>query len=101
MKNKKSQEPILCWKKVCAFEKGEPKMSCTFFQIIEDYVGLSIDQIRGLSVDEQRNRCEDRVGKPLKFISHFPFIGRGNVLRDRTSSHQKIEKDFERTVYGC
>lgn len=81
--------------------QGGLKMRQTFLQIIENYIGLPIDKIQNLTIDEQRENTEKKTGKTMSFISLFPFIGRGNVLRDRTTSRQKIEKDFERAIHDC
>jgi hypothetical protein len=69
-----------------------PNMSKSFANAIERIVGEDIETIRRTPIDERRRKVEASRGAPLRFVTRFPFIGRGNVLRDRTIDHQKVEQ---------
>lgn len=71
-----------------------------FEDAVERATGLSVDELRAVPVDERREQLERERGAPLRFRSRFPFVGRGNVLRDRAVSHGKVEQDFRRAVHG-
>lgn len=47
--------------------------------------------IRSRTLWEQRRIVEKRHKAPLSMASYFPFIGRGNVLRNRLVSHEEVE----------
>jgi hypothetical protein len=50
---------------------------------IEKKIGQRIEDVRKMPIDEQRSRIEkDHGGKPMEFISEFPFIGSEDVLND-------------------
>ena len=68
-------------------------------QIAERVTGKTADDLRQTSVERLREQVELRHGgKPMQFPSHFPFIGRGNVMRDRTISHVDVEKVLDRIL---
>lgn len=54
--------------------------------------GRTADELRGMSPSELRLLAESRHGEPLRITTRFPFVGRGNVLRDRLLSHQAVEE---------
>ena len=63
-------------------------------------LGESIESIRRTPICEQRLAKEKELGRPLRFRSYFPFIGRGNVLRDRAVPHERVEAEFLRAIDG-
>jgi len=63
----------------------------TLERAVEAATNESIDSLRRVPIDERRNRVERITGRTLAFISRFPFIGRGNVMRDRLVSHSAAE----------
>jgi hypothetical protein len=69
-----------------------------FDHAIEIAVGERLDVIRGTPVEERRRTIESRLGRAIRFVSHFPFIGRGNVLRDRFVSHEQAEGMLEEAL---
>jgi len=62
---------------------------------IEELTGLSIDEIQRMDVSDFRKYIEKKNKKPLKFTSHFPFIGRGSVLHDFISDKQ-LDKEIDK-----
>lgn len=71
-----------------------------FERAVELATGESIENLRSTPVDELRTKVERKRGRPLRFKSYFPFIGRGNVLRSRVVPHDRVEEDFLRAVHG-
>lgn len=65
-----------------------------FERAIELALGEPVESIRNKTVDEKRCEIEKKKKRHMKFRSYFPFIGRGNVLRDKVVDHEQAEKDF-------
>ena len=58
--------------------------------------GESADVLRARPLDEHRRIVEAKLGgRRMRFLSHFPFIGRGSVLHDRTVTHEQVEADLD------
>ena len=58
--------------------------------------GEDADVLRARSLDEHRQIVEGRHGgRRMRFLSHFPFLGRGSVLHDRTVSHDQVEAELD------
>lgn len=64
-------------------------------QAIEKNTEQSIETLRSTTLDELRQQVEAKRGRALRFTCNFPFIGRGNVMRDETVSRQEIEKQLD------
>ena len=60
--------------------------------------GLSIESLRSMTPHELRERVEKKTGHGLVFTCNFPFIGRGNVMRDKTVSRERIEKQLDEAL---
>jgi len=60
--------------------------------------GTPVAELRRRSVDEQRRAVEQLHGSPMRFVVRFPVIGRGNVLREKTKSHEEINKLVDETL---
>ena len=56
---------------------------------IEKLTGISAIELRKTTIDKRRKLVEKEKGK-LLFTTKFPFIGRGNVLGDRTLSNDSV-----------
>jgi len=41
---------------------------------------------------------EKQSGKKIKITTEFPFIGRGNVLRDGIVTHNKINQEIDKIL---
>ena len=66
-----------------------------FEEAIEQGTGMSIEYIRNTPLDEIRASIERRLNKPLPIVSMFPWIGRGNVLRDRMISRKELDDSLD------
>ena len=75
-----------------------PWASAIFIKAVEQATGESIDRLRALSIEERRAETEARCGSKLRFTSKFPFIGRGNVLRDRAITHEEVEAALDKAL---
>lgn len=62
---------------------------------IEVITGLTSAQLRDFSPEKFRKFIERKKKKPLTFISEFPIIGRGNVLRNSLISTQEINSGID------
>jgi len=65
---------------------------------ISKKIGLNIDEIRKMNPSEIMTYLENRQNKKVLFNSEFPFIGRGNVLRDGIVTSDEINKDIDRIL---
>lgn len=74
------------------------KLSIELEQAISRKVGLSIEQLRQTNPVEIAKHIEQKKHKKLSFSSQFPFIGRGNVLRDGVMTSEQINKDIDRIL---
>jgi hypothetical protein len=64
----------------------------------EKVLGLSVEDIRKYSPGELRRYLEKKNKKKLFFMTEFPVIGRGNVLRDSIITSEKINKDIDKIL---
>ena len=71
-----------------------------FEQAVEIATGVPVEVLRDTPVDERRVIIEHALGRPLRFPSRFPLIGRGNVFRNRAVSHDEVEEQFMRAIHG-
>jgi hypothetical protein len=61
--------------------------------------GKTADELRSKTIADLRQEFEEKHnGAPVRFVSQFPFIGRGNVLRDRLVAHEAIEAELDRVL---
>lgn len=72
------------------------------FSVIEKNISkklnLSIEEIKSYSPEEMRRYLEKKNKKKFSFVSEFPVIGRGNVLRDSVISSEELNKDVDRIL---
>ena len=62
-----------------------------FVHAVELATGEKLEALQRMTLTERRCKVETKHGKPMQFRSWFPFIGRGNVLRDHIISHSQVE----------
>ena len=62
-----------------------------FVDAVELATGEKIESLQNTTLDERRRMTEAKHGAPMRFPTWFPFIGRGNVLRDRCLTHAQVE----------
>lgn len=65
---------------------------------ISEMTGLSISEIKMYSPERLRAHLERRAEKKFSFVSEFPSIGRGNVLRDNIASTERINKEIDKIL---
>jgi hypothetical protein len=65
---------------------------------ISKKIGLSMEELKRLNPTEIAFFLEKKHNKKLSFSSEFPFIGRGNVLRDGVVTSEQINKDIDRIL---
>jgi hypothetical protein len=77
----------------------EEKMNLQKFEkTVEGFLGEPISSIRKKPIDERRNEIEKKSKRSLHFKSYFPFIGRGNVLRDYVVTHEDADKALKKAL---
>jgi len=69
-----------------------------FEMAVEKEVGESVEAIRQMPIDERRRRIENKFHQVMRIVSFFPFIGRGNVLRDQTVPHEVVESELRKAI---
>ncbi len=65
---------------------------------IEKRVGKSVEEMRSTTFDEARRQYDSTHHHPTRFISFFPFIGRGHAMRDRLLSREDIEDGVDEAL---
>ena len=60
--------------------------------------GIPVSMLKELSPEKFRQYCENRSGRRFEFVSEFPSIGRGNVLRDGIISRDMLDKEIDRML---
>ncbi len=62
---------------------------------VQGITHISAMEIREMSIDAYRRRLKKEKNIKLRIVTRFPLIGRGNVMRDRTVSHEDIEASLD------
>lgn len=57
--------------------------------------GLTTEEIKKKSPEKLREHLTKKTGKPFSVTSLFPWIGRGNVLRDGIIDSTKLNKQID------
>jgi len=65
---------------------------------VERQTGQRAEALRSKSLTQLRKDVEQKIKGPMRFISRFPLIGRGNVMRDRIVNHQDVEKLLDESL---
>lgn len=81
-------------------EKPERTTEEILASAVEMATGKSIAYLRNTPIDEFRREVEKKHGAPMKFVSAFPFIGRGHALRDRLVTGGQVAAELEETLRG-
>lgn len=66
-------------------------------KVVEN-TGLSLSQIKDYSPGEFREYLEKKNNKKFSFLSAFPVIGRGNVLRDNLISSSQLNSEIDKIL---
>jgi len=72
----------------------------SIIQSIEKHTGLGITKLRNMGIHEIRAHCEKKHQSPTRFVSEFPQIGRGNVLRDGLLDTETLNKQVDKILSG-
>jgi hypothetical protein len=75
-------------------------MTTEFEKAVESALGEPIESVRSVTIGDRRAMREQKTGKPSRFESYFPLIGRGNVLRDRAVDHETVESELRGVLRG-
>lgn len=67
-----------------------------FISSIESQLGKDIKEIVNKPLSDFGESL--RANGNLIIKSYFPFIGRGNVLRDKTVNHAYVEKELDQVL---
>jgi hypothetical protein len=65
---------------------------------VEKITGKSAASLRLLTLEEWRSEIEARHGKRMRFVSRFPFIGRGNIMRGKVVNHDQVEHYVDHAI---
>lgn len=74
------------------------KAASCFERAVERATGERIDVVRCMPIDERRRMIQARTGKQTRFVSRFPLIGRGNILRNRFKTTDEINAALDRAL---
>jgi len=74
-----------------------PAPSEAVSRAIEHETGKSIYELQEQTLSERRREVEEKHGT-MTFTVNFPFIGRGNPLREKILSHAIIERRTVRAL---
>lgn len=66
-------------------------------KVVEN-TGLSLAQIKDYSPSKFREYLEKKNNKKFSFLSAFPVIGRGNVLRDNLISSSQLNSEIDKIL---
>lgn len=80
------------------FPRVSMEPSSVLERAVERATGENVDVLRARPISDTRRIAEQRRGRPFQIISRFPFIGRGNVMRDRILSHERVEAELDRAL---
>jgi hypothetical protein len=67
-------------------------------KIVELDTGKKASEIRSVTLGEFRAGLERTRGHALRFITKFPFLGRGNVMRDKTIDHATVDRLLDESL---
>lgn len=65
---------------------------------ISKKTGLTINEIKNMTPREQKIYLEKKNNKKIHFTSRFPFIGRGNILRDGIRETEDINSEIDKIL---
>lgn len=77
-------------------KQSETTGKSAFERALERKTGETLQQLRDTPIDVRRAKVQRKKGFITRVISHWPFIGRGSVLRDYTVSRKEIEDDLDK-----
>ena len=63
-------------------------------EAIERKTGEPIESLRAEPIAERRSRIERTTSSKLRLVKWFPFIGRGNIMRNNIRTAEEIDEEF-------
>jgi hypothetical protein len=57
----------------------------------EEITGQTAETLRSQTLTELRNATELKSKRKWVFVSRFPLIGRGSIMRERVIKHEAVE----------
>jgi hypothetical protein len=67
-------------------------------RVVEHDTGETAENLRSLPLDEFRIKIELAHKRVLQFVSKFPFIGRGNVMRDKIVDRATVNRMLDAAI---
>lgn len=67
-------------------------------KVVEHDTGESAENLRSLPLDEFRVKIEHAHKRVFQFVSKFPFIGRGNIMRDKIVDHATVNRMLDAAI---
>lgn len=65
---------------------------------VERITNISVSDLRKRTLTEQRDAAEQKGRGEMRFVTRYPTIGRGNIIRERSISHANIEEMIDREL---
>ncbi len=82
----------------CTIEKPRNTILSRLEMAAEGLTGQSADELRKQTLTALRRKTEARTKKKLSFVSRFPLVGRGNVMREKVIDHSSVEAQLRRAL---
>lgn len=80
-----------------AVDSREMTTKTEFEKAIEAATGESVESLRDTPIDERRSKIGKKWGR-LHVLTFFPFIGRGNIMRDHIRSREEVDADLDKAL---
>lgn len=61
----------------------------------QNSTNLTLEQLKSFSPNMLRAHLSKLTNKKISFISEFPYIGRGNVLREKLIDTEKLNNEID------
>lgn len=67
-------------------------------KVVERDTGEKADDLRSQPLDEFRIKMERAHNRVMHFVSKFPFIGRGNIMREKIVDHATVNRMLDAAI---
>ena len=64
----------------------------------QNCTNLTLEQLKSISPNMLRAHLSTLTNKKISFISEFPYIGRGNVLREELIDTEKLNNEIDKIL---
>ncbi len=65
---------------------------------VKIFTGRTAQELRRIPLGSYRKFVEKKRCAPIRFVSRYPYVGRGNVLRDRNLSAEEVEAMLDKAL---